>query len=758
MSQPARERQHAAFGKWSMTTDSQKVDTSNRTAIEADTAGSAGTATFDGSDLNWQFFEASPDGVKILDCDGRLIFVNANGLRALEADFESIGSRKWIELWPQASRAEVEQAFNQARGGMSARFTALRPTLKGTQRWWDVVISPIKDRAGKIVNLMSISRDVSPSIALAETLQRSEQQFQALANNIAQLAWMADASGQLFWLNQRWLDYTGSSLETSLGEGWRVFHHPDHVARVVDKWKRCTSEGRVWEDLFPLRGTDGNYRWFLSRAMPVRNAAGEIELWCGTNTDVTEARHQSQRLRKLARIIELSHEAMLVREVGGGIELWNCGCEELFGYTKENAKAKSVFELLQPRNLPPPDVFDAQILENHSWSGEVHYADSDGADVWVDSRQELVTIGDKNFVLETNRDITERRQADQVRSLLVAELNHRVKNTLAVVQSIAAQTARSTADPKKFIARFNGRLQSLAAAHNILSDVSWSGAPIVELIKSQVSVMGADADRIRLHGEPVDLPAQTAQQLALILHELAANALQHGALSVTNGSIDIGWVEEDGGQPRVRLTWREIGGPEVSPPVGRGFGLTLIERSRSLPNLMTSIAFEPQGVVVEILLDVTVTADQPMFNPGAKLIKPRQTRTRTKRAPERRIIIMDGSLSRAVLLEDMIDSAGYAVSPPITTAKAAIAELAAHPADLVALDVDEIADAEIDRLLVELEERRIPCIAIGSSGRLARIKAGSFSSLVAKPIERESFLRALRTSLEDDLEADETLL
>ena len=207
----------------------------------------------------------------------------------------------------------------------------------------------------------------------------------------------------------------------------------------------------------------------------------------------------------------------------------------------------------------------------------------------MDSRQELVRVGDKKLVLETNRDITERRQADEVRSLLVAELNHRVKNTLAVVQSIAAQTARSSTSPEKFVSRFNSRLQSLANAHNILSEVAWSGAPIVELINSQVSMTGADADRITLHGEPVDLPPQTALQLALILHELSANAMQHGALSAPAGRVAIDWSFKDG-QPRViELTWHETGGPAVAPPVCRGFGLTLIERSRSLPNIKTSI-------------------------------------------------------------------------------------------------------------------------------------------------------------------------
>ncbi len=744
-----------------MTTDSQKVgDTARNVQNAAEGSGSGRDGLLDRAEVNWQFFEASPDGVKILDCDGAVVFMNANALKAMEADdYAALARKKWIDLWPEASRQDVEHAFKQACAGSSARFTAMRPTQKGSPRWWDVVISPIKDAQGRVVNVMSISRDVTPNLDLADTLKRSEQQFQALANNIAQLAWMADPAGNLFWLNQRWLDYTGSTLETSAGQGWRLFHHPDHIARVVDKWARCTSEGRVWEDLFPLRGADGKYRWFLSRAMPVRNAEGGIEFWCGTNTDVTEARRQSQRLRKLARIIELSHEAILVREIGGRIVMWNRGCEELFGYTKAQACSKSPFELLKPRNILPAESFDKYTLDNEFWSGEVHYTAIDGSDVWVDSRQELVNVGDKKLVLETNRDITERRQADEVRSLLVAELNHRVKNTLAVVQSIAAQTARASTSPERFVARFNSRLQSLANAHNILSEVAWSGAPIVELINSQVSMTGAEADRISLHGDPVDLPPQTALQLALILHELSANAMQHGALSAPEGRIAISWSIKEG-QPRlVDLTWRETGGPSVAAPAGRGFGLTLIERSRSLPNIKTSIDFEPTGVIAHVTLEARAGGESSFFNPGQKLMRPRVVPSRGRQSPLRRIMIMDGSLSRALLIEDMLDNAGYAVSGPISSARGAIDCLETQLIDLVALDVDEIGDSEIEKLLAALTDHAIPCIAIGSPSRLAQIKAGAFVSLIAKPIDHDLFLRAVCSNVEDDnLDIDDALI
>jgi PAS domain S-box-containing protein len=130
------------------------------------------------------------------------------------------------------------------------------------------------------------------------TLRDSEERFRALADNMSQLAWMADKSGSLVWYNRRWYDYTGTTLEEMRGWGWRKVHHPAHVERVVKSMQRSFDTGEIWEETFPLRGKDGEYRWFLSRAVPIRDAGGEILRWFGTNTDVTEQRLSQERLRR----------------------------------------------------------------------------------------------------------------------------------------------------------------------------------------------------------------------------------------------------------------------------------------------------------------------------------------------------------------------------------------------------------------------------------------------------------------------------
>ncbi len=147
----------------------------------------------------------------------------------------------------------------------------------------------------------------------ATTLRESESRFKALADNIAQLAWMTDRRGVMQWFNRRWYEFTGARPEDVRSGGWQAFHHPEHLARATAKFRRHVESGDPWEDTFPLRGRDGTYRWFLSRAFPLRDQAGRIVSWFGTNTDVTEQLEAQQALHEADRrkdefIAILAHE------------------------------------------------------------------------------------------------------------------------------------------------------------------------------------------------------------------------------------------------------------------------------------------------------------------------------------------------------------------------------------------------------------------------------------------------------------------
>lgn len=161
------------------------------------------------------------------------------------------------------------------------------------------------DDAGDPASVFGIVADITERKRSEEATAHLEAQFRTLADEIPQLAWMADRDGSIFWYNERWYGYTGTTLEEMQGWGWRKVHHPEHVDRVVERIRRAFETGEPWEDTFPLRSKSGEYRWFLSRALPIRDADGTVRRWFGTNTDVTEqleATTERERLLERERV------------------------------------------------------------------------------------------------------------------------------------------------------------------------------------------------------------------------------------------------------------------------------------------------------------------------------------------------------------------------------------------------------------------------------------------------------------------------
>lgn len=152
-------------------------------------------------------------------------------------------------------------------------------------------------------------------------LQESESQFRSLANSIPQLAWMAHADGSVFWYNQRWYDYTGTTFDKMNVVGWSSLVNQDHVERVAQGIQRSWSTGEPWEDTFPLRGKDGSYRWFLSRALPIRDAVGQVARWFGTNTDITDRKQAEDALVKSEKLAAMGRLAgIIAHEINNPLE------------------------------------------------------------------------------------------------------------------------------------------------------------------------------------------------------------------------------------------------------------------------------------------------------------------------------------------------------------------------------------------------------------------------------------------------------
>jgi two-component system CheB/CheR fusion protein len=295
----------------------------------------------------------------------------------------------------------------------------------------------------------------------------------------------------------------------------------------------------------------------------------------------------------------VSRAPIFVWDFDDGIVEWNRGSEELYGYTRAEAIGRRKPELL---GLKAHDFeqLQAELLREGSWFGELRHRTKDGRALTVESRMQIETFDGRRLVLESIRDVSERKAWEERQNMLLRELSHRVKNTLTVVQAIAHQTLHTSPSPKDFVERFDGRLAALASVHDRLVQSEWQGADLAALARDHVAPYVSDRpDRIRLEGEPVALPADIATPFALVLHELATNAAKHGSLSVPDGRIELQWHIVAGNDERVlKLAWREQNGPPVTPPARSGLGSALIERT--IPHATVQREFRADGLVCTI--------------------------------------------------------------------------------------------------------------------------------------------------------------
>jgi two-component system CheB/CheR fusion protein len=206
-------------------------------------------------------------------------------------------------------------------------------------------------------------------------------------------------------------------------------------------------------------------------------------------------------------------------------------------------------------------------------------------------------------VLAVLQDISERRRAAEHQQLLLGELNHRVKNTLASVQAIALQTMTHSSSLADFRGAFVARLLALSSTHNLLADDAWNGVGLREIVQSELAPYdNEDASRVGVSGDALLLTPKAALALSMALHELATNAGKYGALSVAEGRVDVDWItREVDGQPWMRLQWTESDGPTVAPPTRRGFGSRLIRDGLALElDGKVELDFKPGGVVCRV--------------------------------------------------------------------------------------------------------------------------------------------------------------
>lgn len=513
------------------------------------------------NDFNRTVLESSPDCLKVIDVEGRIHFMNFNGLCQMEIDdFGKFKYRYWWDLWGEENRDLVRSAVEKAKNGESANFTAFCETAKGTPKWWDVMVSPIRHKGHDVSQIIATSRDITSQKETLEKLEKgsqllytglkvanvgiaeinyvtntvtlsteaahmyglstnqrqisretfhqtihplckvemkkkiegllsnhandfmevehqvllpnnearwlkvrmnlffdhtlsppkpkysilaaqditeqkniqeetkqNEQRFKTLANSIPQLAWMTDAEGYIYWYNDRWYEYTGTTFEEMQGWGWQKVHHPDLVAGVVERFSTAIQKGTNWEDTFLLRRKDGEYRWFLSRATAIRNQDNKVVQWFGTNTDVSVVKESEKALNLLNASLE---EKVKVRT------------EEL---ELKNLKLQQMYEELTSFNF----------IANH------------------DLKEPLRKIQIFTKLITEDKTLS-KRSSESLNKMLKAV--HRMQNLLDDLQKYLAANEMTDAfescDLNKIIGNIQSQIQESSQQQNINFDVS----------------------------------------------------------------------------------------------------------------------------------------------------------------------------------------------------------------------------------------------------------------------------------------------
>ncbi len=427
------------------------------------------------------------------------------------------------------------------------------------------------DSEALLAAIIAFSRDAIISVSPAGVIQ----------------TWNEGAQSLLGWSAQ---DAIGRNLNDLLA---------DEAHRGADALLERAMEGARLQMELEVVDQQGKRLEVSVGAAPIHDRDGAVTAIAFVMRDLRRRRRSQANDALLASLVRQSGDSIFSVNRDGLISTWNPASEKLYGYGADEA-------IDHPLSMIVPDDKrdESRAMFTSVMQGEMVFLETvrqrkDGSRVDVaisgaplrDAKGAIVGIS------VIHRDITLQRQHEQEMRLVMRELAHRSKNLLAIILSMAAQTARNAPSLTEFNARFTQRVQGLAHSHDLLVEKNWLGAPIRDLIQSHLEpFLENGATRVVLSGPDVIVDPKAAQNIGLALHELATNASKYGALSSPNGRVEISWERSSGSQFMVE--WKESGGPRVEAPRRRGFGQTVLERlaSQALEGA-AHLSFNEEGVV-----------------------------------------------------------------------------------------------------------------------------------------------------------------
>lgn len=511
-------------------------------------------------------------------------------------------------------------------------------------------------------------------------------------------------------------------------------------------------EGRPLEAVETmLQRADGSRVFFFPYPRLLRDTSGEVTGAVNLLVESTDRQAADIESARLAAIVASSEDAIVSKSLDGRVTSWNAGAARIFGYQPEEMIGQSI------KRIIPVELHGEEddILARLSCGKRIDHFDTvrltkEGRRIDISLTVSPIRDRRGNVIgaSKVARDVTARKRDEELQRLLLDELNHRVKNTLAIIQAIANQTLRRAPSPADFVESFSGRIQALARSHNLLVERRMRCAELMEIVREQVVLDTADRTRISCSGPLVELDGRTALHLGLVLHELATNARKHGALKVPTGQLSIRWDVVDGAGKQLALEWQESGVPGVKRSDSRGFGTTLIERTASGNGGKAELSYAADGLVCRITLPL------PQQQPDVVSMIVGQREERAARGPEdatwlrgKKVLLVEDEPLVALEIEAHLLGLGCEIVGPAATVAAARELIETYRCDAALLDAN-LGGSRVDELAARLGERGVPFAFATGYGREAAPARFADTPVLNKPFSTGELLSILRTLME----------
>ncbi len=559
------------------------------------------------------FISQSTAGFSQVDMEGRFTLVNDRFCEIAGWSREELMGMRMLDITHPDDRGTNAQLFERTvREGTPYAHEKRYVRKDGGVVWVNNSVSVIRRPEGEPFGVLAVTLDVTGRRAAEARLRKSEESLRLATESAGMASWELDLETmQGEWSPNRF-DLLGMARRADSRAGfdaWLERVHPEDREMVRSAAQRCFRTGTPYTiEYRVLRADNGEERWLQSHGSRIDYEDKRPSRFVGVSFDITDRKRAEAELReseaRFRTIFEQANDFLITTTLDQKITSVNPAVIEALGYAEEELIGASIDDFMDPDQLAIAlEAFDQKMREGGSTRLTIAVRARDGRPLIWEINSQLTTDaeGKPTALHAIGRDMTEAKRAETHLRLLVDELNHRVKNMLAIVQGVAQQSFKAGADPLAARAAFEGRLAALAEAHNLLTREHWGAVSMAQIIGDAVAPHG-DAARFELDGPDLPILPKTAITLALAIHELATNAVKHGALSRPEGRVAIRWarVERDHAA-RLSLVWEERGGPRVEVPARRGFGTRMIERGLAAEFGGTvSIDFRPEGLVCTV--------------------------------------------------------------------------------------------------------------------------------------------------------------